>query len=73
MRLLNVNVDGSFILTTFIGNRVPSYAILSHTWEVNNQEVTFQDLKKGIGSSKSGYRKIQFCGDQAQRDGLKYF
>ncbi|KAF2175633.1 HET-domain-containing protein [Zopfia rhizophila CBS 207.26] len=73
MRLLNVNVDGSFILTTFIGNGIPSYAILSHTWEANNQEVTFQDLKKGIGSSKSGYRKIQFCGDQAQRDGLKYF
>ena len=73
MRLLNVNVDGSFGLTTFIGKQIPSYAILSHTWEANNQEVTFLDLEKGIGSSKSGYRKIQFCGAQAQKDGLKYF
>jgi Heterokaryon incompatibility protein (HET) len=75
MRLLKVNIDGSFILKTFIGKQIPRYAILSHTWETNtnDQEVTFQDLQKDIGSSKSGYRKIQFCGDQAQRDGLAYF
>jgi heterokaryon incompatibility protein (HET) len=73
MRLLDVNVDGSFSLTNFIGKQIPSYAILSHTWEANDQEVTFQDLEKGTGSNKSGYRKIQFCGAQAQKDGLKYF
>jgi hypothetical protein len=73
MRLLSVNVDGSFSLTAFIGDQIPSYAILSHRWEANNQEVTFQDLEKGIKSGKSGYTKIQFCASQAQRDGLKYF
>jgi hypothetical protein len=44
MRLLEANADGSFSLTTFIGNNIPSYAILSHTWEADNQEVTYQDL-----------------------------
>jgi ankyrin repeat protein len=73
MRLLYVNVDGSLTLTTFVGNQIPSYAILSHTWEANNQEVTFQDVEKGLGSSKPGYRKIQFCGAQAQKDDLEYF
>ena len=73
MRLLNVNGDGRFTLTTFIGKQIPSYGILSHTWEKNDQEVTFQDLQKGEGSSKPGYRKIRFCGDQAHKDGLKYF
>jgi hypothetical protein len=73
MRLLNVDADGSLSLTTFIGNKIPSYAILSHTWEADNQELTFQDLQNGIGSSKASYRKIQFCREQAQKDGLQYF
>ena len=25
------------------------------------------------GSTKIGYRKIQFCGQQAPKDGLEYF
>jgi hypothetical protein len=27
----------------------------------------------GVGSSKDGYKKIQFCGKQARKDGLQYF
>jgi hypothetical protein len=73
MRLLKVNDDGSFSLTLFIGNDIPSYAILSHTWEANDNEFTFQDLKDSTGRSKRGYKKIQFCGEQAQKDGLKFF
>jgi hypothetical protein len=73
MRLLKVNADGSFSLITYTGRRIPYYAILSHAWEADNQEVTFQDLANGVGSSKPGYRKIQFCGVQAQLDGLQYF
>jgi hypothetical protein len=72
MRLLKVNADGDFSLTTFNGNEIPSYAILSHTWEADNQEVTFQDLENDSGNGKTGYRKIQFCGEQAQKDGLQY-
>lgn len=73
MRLLRVNPNGSFSLTSVIGNRVPRYAVLSHTWETDDQEVTFQDLVDGLGESKDGYRKIQFCGRQATLDGLQYF
>ena len=73
MHLLKVNGDGNSSLTRFIGGKVPSYAILSHTWEADNQEVTFKDLADGVGNSKVGYRKIQFCAEQAQKDGLQYF
>jgi hypothetical protein len=33
----------------------------------------FKDLMDGTGKSKAGYSKIQFCGEQARRDGLQYF
>jgi ankyrin repeat protein len=73
MRLLNINADGSFSLTWFASARVPRYAILSHRWEADNQEVTLQDIRNGSTNGKTGYRKIQFCGDQAKRHGLQYF
>ena len=57
MRLLNLNADGSFSLTTFSSDNIPRYAILSHTWEAG-KEVTFRDLMDGVGSSKDGYKKI---------------
>jgi hypothetical protein len=73
MRLLKANTDGSFSLTWFDDKRLPSYGILSHRWEANNEEVTYQDLITGVGSHKLGYGKIQFCGERARRDGLQYF
>jgi hypothetical protein len=71
MRLLERNDDGHFSLTKDLTENIPSYAILSHTW--GPEEVTFRDLMEGTGKTKSGYYKIQFCGEQARRDGLKYF
>jgi hypothetical protein len=73
MRLLSANSDGSFSLTNFFGKPSPSYAILSHTWEADDEEVTFHDLTNALGSGKRGYRKIQFCSEQAKKDGLQYF
>jgi hypothetical protein len=72
MRLLSFNDDGSFSLNTFTGN-IPSYAILSHTWGPDNEELTFQEMTNGSGQSKIGYRKIEFCRDQANKDGLQFF
>jgi Heterokaryon incompatibility protein (HET) len=72
MWLLSPNDDGSFRRTRF-ANNIPSYAILSHTWEADNQELTFQDVTSGSGRNKAGYRKILFCGDQAKKDGMQYF
>ncbi|KAH8653272.1 heterokaryon incompatibility protein-domain-containing protein [Tricladium varicosporioides] len=74
MRFLKVNNNGGFSLTKeFIGNNIPEYAILSHTWGEDTEEVTFQDLKDGTGKSKAGYKKIQFCGERAGQDGIQYF
>ncbi|KAH8886973.1 HET-domain-containing protein, partial [Thozetella sp. PMI_491] len=49
----------------------PQYAILSHTWD--DDEVSFQDLMGGLGENKTGYRKVEFCANQAQKDNLQYF
>jgi hypothetical protein len=38
----------------------------------DNEEVTFHDLTQGVSESKTGYRKIRFCGEQAARDGIRY-
>jgi hypothetical protein len=70
MRLLHFNNDGEYSLTQFFDN-IPLYAILSHTWEL--EEVTFKDMTEGNGRSKTGFDKIRFCGEQARRDGLQYF
>jgi len=73
MRLLERINNDEFSLTKDLFNDIPVYAILSHTWGDDDQEVTFEDLLKGSGKSKAGYQKIRFCGEQAFRDGLRYF
>jgi hypothetical protein len=73
MRLLELNSDGEFSLTELYGNKTPPYAILSHTWSADNEEVTFVDLMDGVGKSKPGYNKIRFCGEQARYDGIQHF
>jgi len=72
MRLLVHNDDGEFSLTQFFDDDIPEqYAILSHRWGL--EEVTLADLTDGTGKKMAGYSKIQFCGEQARRDGLQYF
>jgi hypothetical protein len=68
MRLLQYNNDGDFSLTEFFESDIPKYAILLHRWGA--EEVTLADLKNGNGKKMAGYGKIQFCGEQAKRDGL---
>jgi hypothetical protein len=76
MRLLECKPDGKLVLSEFTGKdvSVPAYAILSHTWAIDNsEEVSFQDVEAGTGKSKAGYNKIRFCAEQAAADGLRYF
>lgn len=74
MRLLVQNSSGDFNLTKeFVEDDVPEYAILSHMWGADIDEVTFKDLIDGTGKDKAGYQKIRFCGEQARCDGLQYF
>ncbi len=70
MRLLRCNIGGEASLTEFPDDSPPPYAILSHTW--GREEVTFKDMIDGRGKNKLGYNKIQFCEQQASRDGLQY-
>jgi hypothetical protein len=73
MRLLDFKNHDELSLTEFIGDNIPRYAILSHTWGPDNEELTFKDLAEGAGKSKAGYSKIRFCGEQAASDGLQHF
>ncbi|KAI9149039.1 Vegetative incompatibility protein [Paramyrothecium foliicola] len=72
MRLLYER-DGTFKLTNDLVRDLPKYAILSHTWGPDTDEVTFKDLVDGTGKDKIGYQKIRFCAEQAKRDGLDHF
>ncbi|RYP53766.1 hypothetical protein DL768_001366 [Monosporascus sp. mg162] len=74
MRLLTRDQNGGLRLTKDLFDEIPPYAILSHRWSENiAEEVTFKDIQNGAGRSKSAYRKIEFCAEQARRDGLQYF
>jgi len=71
MRLLERCEDGKIRLVNFDNDGdIPQYAILSHRW--GRDEVLLQDIIRGTASTKDGYRKIEFCLDQASRDGLRF-
>lgn len=81
MRLLSLQNDGRLSFTGDITDNVPPYAILSHTWGNDDEEVTFEDVSRDVSQDvslntrqqKYGYRKINFCGTQAAADNLQYF
>ena len=59
MRLLKCGQDGEFTVTKdLVNGDIPPYAILSHTWGPDSEEVTFTDLAEGTGRDKAGYDKI---------------
>ena len=67
MRLINVQ---TFEISEFYGLDKAPYAILSHTWGV--EEVTFQDFQRGGATHLLGFRKIKSACRQARHDGLQY-
>jgi hypothetical protein len=75
MRLLQYSgTDGYRLTKPFTKDTpIPPYAILSHTWGADDDEVNFNDLTKHTGTDKLGYEKIRFCAEQARQDGLDYF
>jgi len=73
MRFLEWKSDGDFSLTEDLIHNIPPYAILSHTWGADDEEVTFKDITGHTGKNKRGHAKIQFCGNRAANDGLQYF
>ncbi|KAI0536649.1 hypothetical protein GGR58DRAFT_380186 [Xylaria digitata] len=79
MRLLQRQDNGSFTLTKNLIDNIPPYAILSHTWGEDDEEVVFNDIVESISQQKygyqqkPGYRKIDFCAKWAAADRLQYF
>jgi hypothetical protein len=70
MRLLKLEENGEISLTNDITNPTMLYAILSHTWGEDDEEVNFEDMRDGSGKTKDGYKKLRFCGQQASSHGL---
>jgi hypothetical protein len=70
MRLLRIRSNGGITLEEFHGDRIPHYAILSHTW--GEEEVTFQEFSLPAARQKQGWKKIEYCCAQAAKDGLEY-
>jgi hypothetical protein len=74
IRLLTQNGQGRLICEQFGSEAAPPYAILSHTWdEDDRQEVFFEDILTTQAHEKAGWKKIDFCSKQIQKDGLNYF
>ncbi|KAF9875918.1 37s ribosomal protein rsm22 [Colletotrichum karsti] len=69
MRLINVKTGK---LEQFHINK-PPYAILSHTWGADEEEISFQDVESGnISGKEFGKFKLEKCCKQAKEDGLNY-
>jgi hypothetical protein len=73
MRLLYFDDNGQLCQTENLSRDIPQYAILSHTWGLEEDEVSFQDIYGPTVSLKPGYRKIEFCRHQAAKDNLTHF
>jgi hypothetical protein len=75
MRLLQDDGNGNLSLVEYDDSKIPAYAILSHTWGPDGQEVTFKDFVEGAstGTNKAGFEKIEFCRKRAASDGIQYF
>lgn len=67
MRLLKAS---TIELVEFPPDRIPPYAILSHTWEA--EEVLFTDIQRSTGETKASWNKVQSTCTQTVADGLEY-
>jgi len=72
MRLLRMKEGGDVSLDDNTEEKA-SYAILSHRWGKDCEEVTFKDMMDHTYKDKRGYEKIRGCGEQAKRDGHQLF
>ncbi|PHH93097.1 hypothetical protein CDD83_949 [Cordyceps sp. RAO-2017] len=70
MRLIST---ATFKVEEFLNDELPPYAILSHTWGEDEEEVTLRDIQNGaFNKLGNGYIKLQGCCEQAKKNGLRY-
>jgi hypothetical protein len=62
MRLLWVQADDSLSLLNYVGEPVPLYAIISHTWGADDDEVVFKVMRKASDNVETKHHKSSFCG-----------
>ncbi|KAF4626331.1 hypothetical protein G7Y89_g11828 [Cudoniella acicularis] len=72
MRFINVKTLKFEEFIGEIGNGIPTYAILSHTW--GKEEVSYSDYinQQSLQLSKKGYEKILGCCRLAESEGFQY-
>lgn len=66
----------SYVFKSFPNDKLPCYAILSHTWGEEGTEITYQDVVSDDAPAHdpyNGYHKLEFCKSRVEEDGLKYF
>jgi hypothetical protein len=74
MRLLRIQENGGFSLVEYMDEReIPPFAILSHRWGADHEEVTLKDIVEGTGRDKTGYEKIRACARQTAKDRIELF
>ncbi|TRX97799.1 hypothetical protein FHL15_001554 [Xylaria flabelliformis] len=78
MRLLKIE-DEDFSLTKVYANgdddgddHVPPYAIVSHTWGDEEDEILMTDIKENKYKSKASYLKLKLCSAKAYAEGLRH-
>jgi hypothetical protein len=70
MKLINCK-SWPLAIAEFFGSAIPSYAILSHTWE--DQEVTYQQFANvETRTSRRGWSKVQKACELASKEGHEY-
>ncbi|PWY82595.1 CMGC protein kinase [Aspergillus eucalypticola CBS 122712] len=68
MRLINVD---KLHLEEFHGSK-PCYAILSHTWGADHEELSFRDITENSTKRESLPFKVAKCCEQAKMDSIQY-
>uniref|UniRef100_L2FG01 Het domain protein n=1 Tax=Colletotrichum fructicola (strain Nara gc5) TaxID=1213859 RepID=L2FG01_COLFN len=74
MRLIkasSINTEGSLIeLVEFTPDKIPRYAILSHTW--GSDEVVYADIRNHTAARKESFEKIRYSCYQTIADRFEY-
>lgn len=73
MRLLTVSGNDELSLVERVGSEIEPYAILSHTWGADSDEISYRDFTDGRYQSKKGFLKLQFCRSRIALDDLSFF
>lgn len=78
MRLIKRSTTGGIEFTKDLSDedlQSYPYAILSHTWSSDEEEVTYEEFLADRGASKQtvGLEKIKLCIERSKHDKLQYF